>query len=353
MSGVTGRQVDCAFAKTGTNSWGVAASVTKGHYFQSTGGLQLEPMIVEDDAFGQEFIETAEVGNITAPTPPFSSVDRYDDYGYILDALSMGSPAAVTLSTSAAGQTTSWLHQIDLAPVIDGLAVTFAFDKVLYIEELTSAKLHGFREEDSDNGMMRSTYKVMGSKTTNVSSVNINSTIAVATFPSLGNRVMKKHGVWRMNKHSAGALGASDVIKVEKAVFDFDRAQDGPFIYGQDFIDEPADNGFPVFSIEMTYPRMNSTSANSLYAGLRDSTAFKADWTFSGAFINSTDQYQKKYQFPYMQLDKFVADVVGANQVKPTATWKARQAPTSPTGMAFIRPFRLTRIMVNSVHAFA
>ncbi len=40
MSGVTGREVKgLAFAKFGTNSWGVAASVTKGTYFQSDGGM--------------------------------------------------------------------------------------------------------------------------------------------------------------------------------------------------------------------------------------------------------------------------------------------------------------------------
>jgi hypothetical protein len=40
-----------------------------------------------------------------------------------------------------AGQVTSWLHIIDLAPSIDGLGVTGAFDKKLYVDELTSAKI--------------------------------------------------------------------------------------------------------------------------------------------------------------------------------------------------------------------
>jgi hypothetical protein len=106
--------------------------------------------------------------------------------------------------------------------------------------------------------------------------------------------------------------------------------------------------------VEVQYPRMNTPSANSLYAGLRSSTAFKADWTFLGAFINSTDQYKKLYQFPYLQLmdDGFSAPTAGAQQVKPVAKFAARLAPTSPTGMAFIRPFRLTRTMTQSVVAF-
>jgi hypothetical protein len=98
---------------------------------------------------------------------------------------------------------------------------------------------------------------------------------------------------------------------------------------------------------------MTQTSADSLEAGLRDATAWKADWTFSGSFINSTDTYQKKYQWPYLQLETFETPTEGATQVKPRAVFMARQAPTSPAGMAFIRPFRLTRITVNSVDAFA
>jgi hypothetical protein len=352
MSGVTGRQADVAFAKFGTNSWGVAASVTKGIYFQSDGGLQLEPDIIEDDAIGQNFIETAEVGNIKPPSPTFSAVGRYDDHTYILEALAMGSPAAVTMSTSASGQVTSWRHQYDLADVIDGLGATFAFEKILYVEELTSAKIHGWTDEDGEGGLMRETFQITGAKTTNISSININSTVAGANYPSLGNRVMKKHGIFRMNKFSAGSLVAADAVKAEKISFTFERPQDAPHVFGQDYVDEPADNGFPSFSFEVTYPRMNTVSSNSLYAGLRDSTAFKADWIFSGALINSTDSYTKQYQFPYVQLDKFEAPLVGANQVKPKAMFKARQATSSPSGMAFVRPFRLVRIMTNSTVAF-
>jgi hypothetical protein len=352
MAGITGRQVDIAFAKFAVNSWGVAASVTKGMYFSSDGGLKLAPTIIDDDAFGQVFVEQAEVGDVQAPAPTFGGISRYDDYSYIWDALAMGSPTAATISTSAAGQVTSWLHTFDLADVIDGLGVTLAIDKVQYVEELTSAKVYGWDEAPGAGGMMQRTYKVIGSKTTNISSVNINSTIGGATFPALGNRIFRKQGVFRMNKHTAGALAAGDAVKAETVKFAWERPQDSPHVFGQDYVDEPADNGFPTFSLDVGYPRMNTIAANSLYAGLRDGTAWKADWTFNGAFINSTDQYKKLYQWPYLQLEAFEAPVVGANQIKPKATFKARMAPTSPAGMAFIRPFRLTRIQLNSPVAF-
>lgn len=352
--GQTGRAMKMAFATYGLNSWGVAASVTKGMYFQSDGGLQFKPAQITDDAFNQPFIGAADPGLVEAVSLSLSGHYRYDDYSYIWDASAMGSPAAVTISTSAAGQVTSWLHQFDLADAIDGRGLTAAWDKNQYVEELTSLKVNGFELANESNGAMQMTYKGVGSKPTNISSVNINSTLAGATYPALGNRVVQQQGTFRMNLNSAGGLGAADVLKAESIKFGFERPQDSPHVFGQDFVDEPADNGHPSFVLEVGFPRMNTVSANSLYAGLRSSTAFKADWTFLGAYINSTDQYKVLYQFPYLQLmaDGFAAPTAGAAQVKPKAKFRAALAPTSPTGMAFVRPVRVTRIMTQSVVAF-
>lgn len=352
--GQTGRAMKFAFAKYAVNSWGVAASVTKGAYFESDGGIQLKPSMITDSAFNQAFIGQADPGLVEAPTLTLAGRARYDDFQYILEACALGSPAAVTISTSAAGQVTSWAHQFDLADAIDGLGVTLAWDKNQYVEELTSAKVNGYELTQESNGVMQESFSVIGSKPTNISSVNINSTLAGATYPALGNRVIQQQGIFRMNLNTAGALASSDAVKAESIKFSFTRPQDTPHVYGQDFIDEPADNGWPEFNLEVQYPRMNTPSANSLYAGLRSAVAFKADWTFLGAFINSTDQYKVLYQFPYVQLsdDGFVAATAGANQVKPVAKFMARLAPTSPTGMAFVRPFRLSRTMTQSVVAF-
>lgn len=350
--GVTGREVTAAFAKYGTNSWGVPASVTQGVFFASDGGLKLEPAIVTDEAFGQTFVQQADVGNITAPDLEFEAQARFNDYTYVLEALAMGSPVAVAIATSASGQTTSWTHQIDLAKNINGLGATFAFDKVQYVQELTSAKVYGFDLEDGDGGVMMETFKVLGSKPTVISSVNINSTVAGATYPSLANRIFKRQGVFRMNVNSGSSLSSGDTVTAESIALSFERPQDAPHVYGSDYVTEPADNGFPTFTLQVTYPRMTQTSANSLFAALRDSQAFKADWTFTGAMINSTDAYKVTYQFPYLQATAFEDTVTGANQIKPTVTFAARMATTSPSGMAFVNPMRITRVMTNSVVAF-
>lgn len=354
--GQTGRSMKFAFAKFGTNSWGVAASVTKGHHFDGDGGVQLKPAMITDNAFNQPFLGVADPGLVEAPDLTLTGRTRYDDYAHVLEACAMGSPAAVSISTSTSGQTTSWLHQIDLADAIDGLGVTLAIDRNLFVEELTSAKVRGFEITQEDNGAMNTAFKFTGSKPTNISSININSTLAGATYPGFTNRVVQQQGTFRMNLNSAGALGASDAIKAQSIRFAFERPQDAPHVYAQDFVDEPGDNGHPTFEIEVQYPRMNTVSANSMYAVIRSGTALKADWTFLGAYINSTDQYKILYQWPYLQpMDGggWLAATQGADQVKPILKLRPALAPTSPTGMAFVRPFRLSRVQVNSVNAFA
>lgn len=360
MSGVTGRSMKMAFEKFGTNSWGVPASVTKAIYFEADGGMQFKPAQIVDNAFGQTFTAPSDSGLVEAPNLSLTGRMRYDDYSYLWDALAIGSPATVTLSTSATGQVTSWKHVFDLADNIDGLGLTTAIERVLYVEELTSAKVYGFEIAEDANGAMNVTYKVMGTKPTNISSVNVSATVSGAVSPALTNRIMQQHGVFRMNTFSAAGLASADTLAMESIKFTFERPQDAPHIYGQDYIAEPADNGFPVFSLELHYPRMNTVSANSLYAGLRNAQQFKADWTFNSNgtvgsnMINSTDAWQYLLQFPCLQMDTdgFQAPTAGAQQVKPIAKFMARLAPTSPTGMSFVRPFRLTRIMVDSVKAF-
>jgi hypothetical protein len=79
--------------------------------------------------------------------------------------------------------------------------------------------------------MMRQTYRVTGSKVTNISSVNIAATVAGAAFPSLANRIMKRQGVFRMNANAAGGLGAGDTVGIAETIkFTFERPVDTPHV---------------------------------------------------------------------------------------------------------------------------
>lgn len=355
--GQTGRTMKMAFAKFGTNSWGVAASVTAGIYFESDGGLQYQPEMIDDPAFNQTFLGDSQPGLVTAPEVSLSGRTRYNDWGYAWEAMLLGSPTAggnANISDSTSGQTTSWSHEIDLSGNTDGVGLTYAIDKNQYVEEVTSNKVVGWTFANQANGAMQSTFQVLGSKPTNISSVNINSTVGGADFPALGDRVVMQQGTFRINLAAAGGLAASDAIQAENITLEVSRPQDAPHIFGQDFIAEPADQGYPTVMLTLVRPRMNTPSANSAYAAIRSGEAFKADWTFNGAYINSADQYQMLFQFPRLQFtsDGFQASAEAVNQVKPQWKLVGKLAATSPTGMAVVNPMKLTRINANSPGAF-
>lgn len=359
MPGVTGREMKAvAFAKCGTNSWNVAASVVYGARFNTDAGAKYTPTYIEDRSFGESFLGPAEAGDLQPPDVTWSAHARYADNNYKLEALCMGSPATVAIATSASGQTTSWRHVIDVSPSIDGLCATFAFDKKLYVEEITSAKVYGFSFTAGEGGLMMEGFKVLGGQLTHISSTNINSTVYGASYPALTGKVQRKQGVFRINAQSGGSLTSTDAIAfTEGFEFAFERPQDRSWGFSSDVILEPADNEFPEPTLTVTFARMNTVTANSFREGIRAGTAYKADATFTGGtdtFINSTDRPSVLFQFPYVELQDFEAPATGAATVKPRATFKLKKPSAAPTGMSGVtQPFRLTRVMQNSVNAFS
>jgi hypothetical protein len=358
MAGVTGRTVKQAFVKIGAGSWGVAGSVTKGVYFRNDQGLVHQPDIVEDLSMGQAFIGTTERGNTLPVETTLSAQSRYADHLYIFDALLMGSPAAVAISTSASGQTTTWSHVIDLADDTSGLGLTFAEDLNLYVKEMTSAKVIGMVEEISPgSSAVEVSYTLLGSDATVSSSTNINSTVAGASFPSLGNRLLKKQGTFRMNLQSAGSLVAADAVRnIDGLRFEYTLPQDRSHELGNATMVIPESNEFPRASLQVVFNRATTASCNSLRAALPLGTIFKGDWTStSGTLINSTEGASKKWQYPHLEVTNFEDTVEeGGTQLKPRVTFAIYKPSSAPTGMAGItQPFRLTRVMQNSINAFA
>lgn len=356
---VTGRNSRVGFSVYAANSWGVAASVTRALHLTGDAGLTLQPQFSENETLNQGFYRNASIGDITAPDLTITQDMRYEDHAYMLEACAMGSPAAVTVvSSQAASSLVAYQHIIDLAPSVVGRGITIAFEYggasyAPYIQELTSARVYGFSEAVGTAGVISQSFRLLGSKPTITSSINFNSTLASISVPDFGNKVFRKQGVVRLNAQANGALSASDALPVETVELEFTRVNDAPFVYGQDYIIEPADNGFPTATVRMTFPRMTTVAANSMYRLLQNGGAWKGDVTYTGAYINSTTQLSKLYQFPYMEIQEFSAPLTGANQVKPTALFRLKEVASAPTGMSGVtRPFRITRVMANSLVAF-
>lgn len=351
---MTGREATMAIGVLGTNSWGVPTSVTRRVYFDSDAGLTSQPAYVDDAAFGQTFLGPADVGDFAPVEATLSGQAYYDHADYILEALAMGSPNAVTvISSVAANSLVAYEHIIDLAPNTNGRAITLATDKVQYVEEVTSAKVRGFGLSVGTGGVMQKRVNVIGAKSTSSSTVNTRSAVTTSALaPSLVNRIFRDQGTWYLNAQSAGSLAAADAIQVMEATFEFDRPLSSAMVFGQDFTVEPLDGGFPSARVTLRFPRATSTSANSLFVAMQQGTVLKGRVSFAGNYINSTTQRGYAIEFPHAEVQGHEFTVSGADQAQPGVTLVLKQAPSAPTGFTHTRPFRLTRTTAQSLIAF-
>jgi hypothetical protein len=355
---VTGRNSRAAFAVYAANSWGVAASVTSALHLKSDAGMALQPQFSENETFNQGFYRNAAIGDITPPDLTLEMDARYEDFAYVLEACCLGSPATPVVVSSTGGNT--YRHVIDMAPAVQGRGITLAVQygganvTTQLVQELTSAKVYGMSEAVGTAGVITQAFKLLGSKPVIDSTRNVFSTVANATVPDFGNKLFRKQGVFRMNAQSAAvSLTSTHAVEIESLSWEFSRVNDAPFVFGQDFVIDPADNGFPTLSLSVTFPRMTTVSANSMYTALAAGGAWKGDLTYTGAVISGGTPYSKLIQFPYLEPQEMTLGLAGAQQVKPTVKFMLKEVAAAPTGMSGVtRPIRITRVMVNSLIAF-
>lgn len=359
MAGLNGRDVKVAFAKSST--WGVPASVTKQLNIRALDGWDAKPQLVTDDGFNQNFVGEGEVGDYQPTSPELAMDLRYDGNGPILLAAAMGSAAnASVVSSVAASSLVAYEHVLTLATDLTKY-FTFAADVggsgaigTQYVLEVPTAKPVGFTITVGDNGKMQIAYPLVGAKTNYDSTTNVNSTVGAAATDPLSNRVFRRHGVFRMNLQSGNTLAAANAQDVREVNITYKRpVADGDYVFGQNYIVEPDDDGFAEFTAELVFPRMTTPNTNSLVAIWPAGTKLKMDLTFSGNYINSTTKYGLLIQAPAMEILEWTTPISGHNLLRPTARAALRMATSSPSGMAFVNPMRIVVTNMNSANLLA
>lgn len=348
--GVTGRECTAAYVRT--SAWRTPSSVLYQIPITSADGIDANVQLVTDAAFNQDYLMEGEVGDQMPLSPELGGKLRYEHFDTWL-AAALGSPTNPTgvSSQGAATSLVAYSHVVNLAPEVWPM-FTLAVDNSQYVTEVPSFKVRGFTIRNGDNGSMEVSFQTVGNKANYDSTTNTNSTVGAALANSFANRVLRKNGTFRMNVQSAGALaGANANSLVKEVAIGVSRPlADSDHCFGNDDVAEPEDDGFAEFTLELTYARMNTVSANSLATALKVGRVFKADMDFLGPYINSATQREIKFEWPCLQLAPggFKAQPVEHSQVKPTATFVACMAASSPTGMAFVNPLRMTIVNMNS-----
>ncbi len=352
MPGLTGRQGAAAYAKTST--WGTAASVTKQIHIRATDGLDAEPQLIDDAVFNQDYLGDAQVGDENPRIQDLAMTLRYEDTDEWVAAV-IGSPAAPTVVSSvAAGSLVAQSHVIELAtnPAhYFTLATAYGESDAHYVQEVTSLRPRSFMVRTGDGGVMDVSVGMIGNKTIYDSAINTNSTVYGATAANIANRVFRKQGVFRMNAQGDGALAAADAVSSMTGEIEFGMtrpAAEGDFVYGQDYISAPDDDGVAEFPVNVTFVAANTVSLNSITGFLKAAGNIKGDLTFTGTYINSDTQRSMLFEWPNLQVMNFSAPIQGHGKIRAQVGMRAKLATTSPTGMAFVNPMRLTWVNANS-----
>lgn len=348
MGGVTGRKVNAAWARSST--WGTPASVTRQILLLSTDGLDDNPALVTDEAFGLQFLAEADVGERDPITTELQVQGRYEDIDSWIAAAcgSAANPTAIS-SQGAANSLVAYSHVITLANELWPF-YTLAADLTQYVHEIPTFKIRGFTMRVGENGRILFNFPIVGNRATYDSTVNINSTVGGARAAAQGQRMFRQQGQFRLNVQSAGALGATDVISILK---EFELSVMRPLaqddhVVGLDYIIEPDDDGAAEFGLKLTYPRMATISAQSIALAFGAGRAMKGDLVFTGNFINSTTKRSMTFEFPDAQYWAYTAPVTGYQQARPQAELRFAKSASSPAGMAFVQPIRITIVNTNS-----
>lgn len=348
MPGVTGREVYAAYARC--NTWGTPASVTQQLLMTSNEGLDQGWQVVDDEAFTQDFVGLGEIGDHLAVQADVVFQSRFTQLDAWFAAAMGAASAPTVVSSVAANSLVAYSHRMVLTSELSH-NFTLALQEDVQVREVPSFRVRGFSLRVGEMGRLMVTFPIVGTKVLFDSTTNVRSTVLGASAAVIGNRMFRKNTRLRMNRESAAALGASDEIAIAREfVFNYARPlASEDHVLNQDYIIEADDDGFAELSLEITYARMNTISANSLVVAFKDGATFKADLFSQGPYINSTTRMSMLIEMPSLQIYSNRQPITGNNQVRPVVTFRMKSTPTAPTGMTGLTtPFRVTLVNTNS-----
>jgi len=336
MGAITGRETIIALKKGAAWHTPVACGAGDGLLI-TTDGIKATIGMELDDSAGQPWVEQADSG----PMQVAGSLEgylRYEGFDVAL-ALICGIAGVPSQMESTAAYTNSY----KLAANIDGLFATIAMLKLSdKVWEYPSAKLHGFKITGEMNKPVKLTLDVIADLLNRASTTNTAATMAGVTEPDSEHRViMNKNTIFRINDRDGAALSEGDKIYPSKFDFTFNRPMSAEPVAGVDGVDEPADDGFPVAALNLSFPRY--TNANdSFLADWSASTSKKMDILFTGKLIETGYNYEFMVSFPHLKVENPEAAISGAGKIPLSLKLSVLGSKTAPLGMTGLtQPFQL------------
>ncbi len=324
---ITGRELIVGLKKAATWHTPVASGVGNGLLILSD-GIKVSIAAELDDSAGQQWIQEADAGLQTV-AGNLEAYLRYEGFDTILALLMgvAGAPAQVDL-------TDAYSNSYTLASKVDGLMATLAMKKLTgTIWEFPSVKINEIKISGEMNKPLKISIGLIGDRLARDSTVNTTITIATITVPDAKNRIiMNKDTVFRMNDQDGLALADGDKIYPSSFELTFSRPMDSEAVAGQDGVAEPADNGFPVATLMLKFPRYDNAN-DAFFSDWEAYTSKKIDITFTGAVIEDTNKYLFRITAPHLKVEDPEAPLSGPGKIPMSMKCQLLGAAVAPAGM--------------------
>lgn len=317
-----------AGAKKGSSSWGTAEALgaAYGMDIDSDGGLVRNQSYLPAKGADTPFVLEGDLGNIDPVdfAPEFDL--RYDPgaIGILLAQLwgTAGTPGA-------AGN--GWRHRLVWADENYGEFCTFAVERAAKIFEVPSAKPYSFDLSVAD-GFMRGSIGLRGNSLINTSTVNTLTQMDALTYANRGLRV-KFSDLTAYLTYQANVTGpeGTTAIEISDISMHFERPHDGLHGAGSQSIIEPMENGAPIITVSLTFPRMNTVN-NPYFADFIAETEKKAYFWFKGPVLHTTQYYEFYFYFPRLRVIN--VDYPNDDIIPCTMTLQAEEAATDTAGFS-------------------
>ena len=222
---------------------------------------------------------------------------------------------------------------------IYGNFVTFALEKLSKIFEVPSAKPTAFDLSIAD-GFLKGSLSFIGNTLIDNSAVNEATEMDAITYATRGNRIKFSQGNIYMNDQSAGDVANETALVISDLAVHYERPHDGLHGAGSASIIEPMENGAPIVTVTLTFPRMSTI--NNLYF----TTDFIAEVEkkilidFIGNVPNAALPYRLKMYFPRMRI--ISCEYTWDDIIPASITLQAEKAASDPTGMSYMIPVMVT-----------
>jgi hypothetical protein len=344
---ITGRQFVAAFKKATAWHTPVACGAGDGLLITSD-GIKATIGMEKDDSAGQPWVTDIDLGEMST----VGSLDGYMRYEGmdVLLASVMGIAAvpALVIGSEAYGNT------YDMKPEIIGVFGTLAEQKLTdVVWEYPSVKVHGFKLASEMNKPCTIGFEMICDKLVRDSATNTVGTLATVA-PLKGHRlIMNKDTVFRINDQDGAALGAGDVVNPSSFELTVTRPMDSESVAGQDGVTEPDDNGFPVVSLTLKFPRYNEAN-NAFFSGWAAGTPKKMDITFTGKLISDGEYYTFRLILPHLRIADPEAPLSGPGKIPFTMKLDCVGAAAAPLGMtALTAPLRIEVVNKRTTNPLA